>query len=524
MSVALTYAGESLIARLQAEGRPLTIDTFVFADVPGVDHTAPVNPGQGLPEGHEVYRFAIPAEYRAFVNPNQVVYSALLGSDIGPFVFNWQGLYCTEHATLVAVATFPRLEKRKYDPATNTQGNNLTRNFMLEFSGAREVTQVTVEAAVWQLDFSVRLKGMDERERLSNRDIYGRAAFLDDGWLLTRTADAYRFEAGRGYVEGIRAALAEPLPAVPTVSPCDVWLDVSMQAEGSDMVTTVSPLFLAPGTASPDYTAAPPHNTRHHCEKVARIEADGTVVDLRPKSRDVLQQTLGVASAGHTHPLATEDAPGLVERATDAEAQAGADTERYVTPKQLAVILGKIDVTSMVRDMLGGAIVEWECETIPNLTDGRPLGLELNGAIVSLAVWPRLLRKWCGAAKNATAPAWYRCNASGVRDAAGDHIRLQDRRGEFARGWDHGRGVDAGRVLGSVQGDAIRNIVGSLGSISAIVAGTASGAFTVGTPSNRSAGNSNGPTCDFTFNASRVVPTASENRPRNIATMYLVLV
>ncbi len=299
MSVALTYAGESLIARLQAEGRPLTIDTFVFADVPGVDHTAPVNPGQGLPEGHEVYRFAIPAEYRAFVNPNQVVYSALLGSDIGPFVFNWQGLYCTEHATLVAVATFPRLEKRKYDPATNTQGNNLTRNFMLEFSGAREVTQVTVEAAVWQLDFSVRLKGMDERERLSNRDIYGRAAFLDDGWLLTRTADAYRFEAGRGYVEGIRAALAEPLPAVPTVSPCDVWLDVSMQAEGSDVVTTVSPLFLAPGTASLDYTAAPPHNTRHHCEKVARIEADGTVVDLRPKSRDVLQQTLGVASIDH---------------------------------------------------------------------------------------------------------------------------------------------------------------------------------------------------------------------------------
>ncbi|ABM29759.1 phage tail protein [Nitratidesulfovibrio vulgaris] len=305
MSVALTYAGESLIARLQAEGRPLTIDTFVFADVPGVDHTAPVNPGQGLPEGHEVYRFAIPQEYRAFVNPNQVVYSALLGSDIGPFAFNWQGLYCTEHATLVAVATFPRLEKRKYDPATNTQGNNLTRNFMLEFSGAREVTQVTVEAAVWQLDFSVRLKGMDERERLSNRDIYGRAAFLDDGWLLIRTADAYRFEAGRGYVEGIRAALAEPLPAVPTVSPCDVWLDVSMQAEGSDVVTTVSPLFLAPGTASPDYTTAPPHNTRHYCEKVARIEASGTVVDLRPKSRDVLQQTLGVASAGHTHPLIT---------------------------------------------------------------------------------------------------------------------------------------------------------------------------------------------------------------------------
>lgn len=226
----------------------------------------------------------------------------------------------------------------------------------------------------------------------------------------------------------------------------------------------------------------------------------------------------------HTHPHATEDAAGLVERATDAEAQAGTDGERYVTPKQLKDAVGTTDLTAMMRDTFAGCIVEWECETIPNLTDGKPLGIELNGAIVSLTAWPRLLRKWCGAAKNATAPAWYRCNASGVRDATGDHIRLQDRRGEFARGWDHGRGVDAGRVLGSAQGDAIRNIVGSMGSITAVVAGTASGAFTVTTPSNRSAGSSTGPTCDFTFDASRVVPTASENRTRNIATLYLVLV
>ncbi len=232
MSVTLTAAGEALVARLQAEGTPLVIDRFVFADVPGQDHTQPANPAQGVPTDHVVHEFPIPPEYRAFVAPNQVVYSALLGSDVGPFSLNWQGLYCTEHATLVAVATFPRLEKRRYDPATNTQGNNLTRNFLLEFSGARELTQITVEAAVWQLDFTVRLKGIDERERLSNRDIYGRAAFLDDGWLLTNTGGAYRFEAGRGYVEGIRAALQEPTPLVPAVTPCEVWLDVSMLGQG----------------------------------------------------------------------------------------------------------------------------------------------------------------------------------------------------------------------------------------------------------------------------------------------------
>ncbi|EGY27472.1 hypothetical protein DA2_0203 [Desulfovibrio sp. A2] len=305
MSVTLTAAGEALIARLQAEGTPLVIDRFIFADVPGQDHTQPASPAQGVPTANVVHAFPIPPEYRAFVAPNQVVYSALLGSDVGPFSFNWQGLYCTEHATLVAVATFPRLEKRRYDPATNTQGNNLTRNFLLEFSGARELTQITVEAAVWQLDFTVRLKGIDERERLSNRDIYGRAAFLDDGWLLTHTGGAYRFEAGRGYVEGIRAALQEPAPVVPTVTPCEVWLDVSMQGQGSDVVTVVTPLCLAIGTDSPDYVAAAPHNTQHYCEKVARIEADGSVTDLRPRRIGIAPELMGAVTHEELEVLAT---------------------------------------------------------------------------------------------------------------------------------------------------------------------------------------------------------------------------
>lgn len=305
MSVTLTAAGEALIARLQAEGTPLVIDRFIFADVPGQDHTQPASPAQGVPTANVVHAFPIPPEYRAFVAPNQVVYSALLGSDVGPFSFNWQGLYCTEHATLVAVATFPRLEKRRYDPATNTQGNNLTRNFLLEFSGARELTQITVEAAVWQLDFTVRLKGIDERERLSNRDIYGRAAFLDDGWLLTHTGGAYRFEAGRGYVEGIRAALQDPAPVVPTVTPCEVWLDVSMQGQGSDVVTVVTPLCLAIGTDSPDYVAAAPHNTQHYCEKVARIEADGSVTDLRPRRIGIAPELMGAVTHEELEVLAT---------------------------------------------------------------------------------------------------------------------------------------------------------------------------------------------------------------------------
>ena len=520
MSVALTMAGESLIARLQAEGKPLTIDRFIFADVPALDHTQAINPAQGVPTANVVHNIAIPPEYRAFVNPNQVVYSALLGSDVGPFAFNWQGLFCTEHNTLVAVATFPRLEKRKYDAATNTQGNNLTRNFLLEFTGARELTQITVEAAVWQLDFTVRLTGMDERERLANRDIYGRCAFLDDGWLLTKNGSSYRFEIGRGYVEGIRAALAEVLPVVPSATPCDVWLDVCLQRQGSDMVTLAQPLLVAPGTPTPDYVASAPYHTRHYCVQVARINADGSVTDLRPKSATVLPEQLGVAAVGHTHAYATTEAAGLVCQASDAQVAAGTG-DGYILPRHLSLVANQM--LPLFRSMMAGAIVEWESETIPTLTDSKPLGLELNGDVVSLATFPNLLRKWCGNAQNATAPAWYRCTAAGVRDAAGSYIKLQDRRGEFARGWDHGRGVDTGRVLGSAQGDAMRNLKGTfVGGASNI---TDSALIYV---SGRDAGNPSdggGNREDvWTFDASRVVPTAAEFRSRNIATMFLVLV
>jgi len=73
-----------------------------------------------------------------------------------------------------------------------------------------------------------------------------------------------------------------------------------------------------------------------------------------------------------------------------------------------------------------------------------------------------------------TAPAgWLECNGAavsrttyaalfaaigtihGVGDGA-TTFNLPDTRGEFIRGWDHGRGVDSGRSMGSAQSDEIK--------------------------------------------------------------------
>lgn len=286
MSTILTAAGESLIARLQAEGKALVIDTMILANVPGQDHTQAIAPGVTVPaEAQIALRYAIPPQYRAYVNPNQVVYSAMLGSDMGDFTFNWQGLWCSEHETLVAVATFPPLEKRRYDEANGKTGNNLTRNFLLTFTGARELTGLTISADVWQLDFTVRLNGMDERERLSNFDIYGHAFFDAQGWLLQKTSEAYAFTPGLGYVGGIRAELAEALPlATPEAAnlPQNVWLDVCLRHTGSDRIAEAAPM-LTPPTAPLADSVADETCLKHYRALVARIEDDGTVTDLRPR-------------------------------------------------------------------------------------------------------------------------------------------------------------------------------------------------------------------------------------------------
>ena len=124
--------------------------------------------------------------------------------------------------------------------------------------------------------------------------------------------------------------------------------------------------------------------------------------------------------------------------------------------------------------------------------------------------------------------------AIGTTYGAGDGrstFNLPDLRGEFIRGWDDGRGVDTGRVFGSAQGDAIRNITGQFVSddYNRSLVNEILGVFTM-TKRNSSLSYDAASTVTtggeylnaIKFDASRVVPTAAENRPRNIALLACI--
>ncbi|EFA6018103.1 side fiber protein [Escherichia coli] len=136
---------------------------------------------------------------------------------------------------------------------------------------------------------------------------------------------------------------------------------------------------------------------------------------------------------------------------------------------------------------------------------------------------------------SATPPTgWLKCN--GAPFSAEEYPKLAkvyptnelpDLRGEFIRGWDDGRGIDAGREILSAQGDAIRNIVGH---VSCVRRGPAHADRVDGTFRYDSNWNTLIKSTDasddwgsvVSFDASRVVPTAPENRPRSIAFNFIV--
>lgn len=136
-----------------------------------------------------------------------------------------------------------------------------------------------------------------------------------------------------------------------------------------------------------------------------------------------------------------------------------------------------------------------------------PGWLKCNGAVLLRSSYPRLF-----------------ASIGTLHNSGGEtslQFRLPDYRGEFIRGFDEGRGADAGRVFGSAQADALQNIIAYVEGVQfANGGGTATAAFYV-LPTgflghyqtdNVFPGQGIG---SLNFDASRHARTADETRPRN---------
>lgn len=387
---AITRAFEHWKAQQGATGESVLLDEFVFANVPGLNPDTPVDRNEALPPVEQIVHRQ-PVTRTGVVNENGVVYSAVLGADVGDFSFNWIGLLNKASGTLAMIVHAPVQQKLK--TAEGQQGNVLTRSFLMEYNGAQTETGINTPAETWQIDFTARMAGMDERQRLENADIYGAAAFFGDGYLVGKTGNQFYVTKGTGYVAGLRTSLAANQIITVTTKPVKVWLDVCWTGALTSVWNVQSKITVAENLA--DYVQ---NGVQHYVFAVASIDVNGNITDLRPKGTLNEQQAsdaLKKHAQSRNHPDATTSAKGFVQlsSATDSTSEALAATPKAVKAANDnangrvpsgrkvngKVLTGDINITS--QDIFNGQAIGIDAGQ--NLNDFKTAGLYFQGMNVN---------------------------------------------------------------------------------------------------------------------------------------------
>lgn len=320
---AITFAFEQWKAEEAAAGNTVVLDEFVFAYIPGLDHVAPIDRAEVLPPAAQiVHRQTV--NKIGLVNDNAVVYSVTMGTELGDFDFNWIGLVNKANDTVAMIVHAPT--QRKVANVTGQQGNVLTRSFLMEYNGAATATGITTPAETWQIDFTARLTGIDEMQRLINVDNYGAGAFFGAGYLVAKTGAQVFVTKGTGYIGGIRADLTANHNITVPAAATKVWADVSLQGNITSQWDAVIKITVAPTLEN--YSQS---GFMHYVFAVASIDAAGNITDLRPKG-SLTDDALALHEKSRNHPDGTLLDKGFVQldSATDSDSELLAATPKAV--------------------------------------------------------------------------------------------------------------------------------------------------------------------------------------------------
>ncbi|MGY0154852.1 phage tail protein [Edwardsiella tarda] len=218
-------------------------------------------------------------------------------------------------------------------------------------------------------------------------------------------------------------------------------------------------------------------------------------------TREYVDSKLDEHARSRNHPDATLLAKGFVQLSSDDNSDV---EDKAATPAAVRKVRGFVEreIGKLVGSLGDGSALPVGIP-VPWSSDTPPAGwIKCNGAPFDKAKYPKLALAY----------------PSG---------RLPDLRAEFIRGADDGRGIDEGRRVLTTQGDAIRDITGTISNV------YMSRTDVVGVGALRTKKNTaaSARAVDqtvisdwdgFDFAASRVVPTANENRPRNVSFIYIV--
>ena len=402
----LTAVGEAKQANATALGQPWTFSQMGVGDANGADPIPNRNQTRLI---NEWRRAAVNQVRTDPANPNIIITEQVIPADVGGKWIREIGLYDAD-GDLVAVANCaPSFKPLLVQGTGKTQIIRMnfivanTASVVLKIDPAivlatREYVDTQIIEAMAKMDFKHSvLVATTANIALSGVQIIDGVLLPADSRVLVKNQTA-------GKENGLYV-----------VSSTGVW----KRAQDADSSVEVTPgLFVSveAGTLNGD--------------SVWQLVTDAPIVlGTTALAFEMAVGRTGVSAGSYSN--VTVDKCGRVIAGTNPTTLAGHGITDAYTKDQITAMIAQASSLPV------GSLISFPVDKV------APGFLELDGSVKSAATYPDL--------------AAFLGGAFNKGDEGVGNFRLPDSRGEFLRGWDHGRGVDAGRSIGSWQKGSVHS-------------------------------------------------------------------
>jgi len=457
----LTNAGIAYETACKAAGLPIKLTQISVGDGGGSVYN-PAATATALKR--EVWRGPLNALFQDEKNPSWLLAEVTIPPDVGGWYVREAGLW-TDTGILYAIVKYP--ESFKPVLATSGSGKEFYIRSIFETSNASLVTLLIDDTVVKATRAWVMSYLAEELGKLDGKQSVRVAASTNIVLNGAQQID------GVAVIAGDRVLLANQTLAKDN----GLWIVANgdwvraTDANTSAKVTPGLTVMVEEGTANGD--------SLWHLTTNAPITLGTTALTFK-----MLAGRTGIAAG--TYKSLSVDEYGRATAGSNPDTLAGFGIKDSYTKAEVEALIAKASAFPV------GSIVAFPVDTPP------PGFLELDNSVKSSATYPDL--------------SAYLGGKFNKGDEGVGNFRLPEARGEFLRGWDHGRGIDPSRVIGSFQTDTFKahshnHTADNSKGISNIPVGTVSGAGQYAVTDGGNVTGMNG---------------GNETRPRNIAVMWCI--
>ena len=402
----LTNAGIAYETACKAAGTPIKLTQISVGDGGEGGVYNPAATATALKR--EVWRGPLNALFQDEKNPSWLLAEVTIPPDVGGWYVREAGLW-TDTGILYAIVKYP--ESFKPVLANSGSGKEFYIRSIFETSNASLVTLLIDDTVVKATRAWVMSYLAEELGKLDGKQSVRVAATTNVVLNGAQQID------GVAVVAGDRVLVANQTLAKDN----GVWNVVNgdwvraTDANSNAKVTPGLTVMVEEGTANGD--------SLWHLTTNAPITLGTTALTFK-----MLAGRTGIAAG--TYKSLTVDEYGRATAGANPETLAGFGIKDSYTKAEVEALIAKASALPV------GSIVAFPVDAPP------PGFLELDNSVKSSATYPDL--------------SVYLGGKFNKGDEGVGNFRLPEARGEFLRGWDHGRGVDEGRGIGSSQTDTLK--------------------------------------------------------------------